>query len=194
MTGVRLTMRHHAWFLALLLLTICACSGKLERSRYKEDLLAQINSADRIVVTEHSDESDAGFDENSRQWRLKSEIVYRTRILSQLQTQRLRTVITGMDPAPKNFDLACTTEVHHSIIFYGQGKQLSKMDICFACGHVLWPGSRATLPLSLITTLDAFMRDIGLEPKRDWYALALPHLPPQAASLNAPAEPGKPRP
>ena len=184
----------HAWCIALLLLAICACSGKIGRSRYKEDLLAQINSADRIVVTEHSDESDAGFDDNRHQWRLKSEIVYRTRVLSQLQTQRLRTVITDMDPAPKDYELACTTEVHHSITFYGQGKQLSKMDICFACGHVLWPASRAALPLSLVKTLDAFMHDIGLEPKRDWYALALPHLPPQAASLTTPADPGKPRP
>ena len=62
------------------------------------------------------------------------------------------------------------------------------MKICFTCGQVQWNATGATPPGSLIRGLGAAIQALGMEPSRDWHALAQTYL----QSTSAAAETRRP--
>jgi hypothetical protein len=157
----------------LLLLLIAGCEAGGGR-QYIDDLSAMIRRSDRIVVTEHSSSLDA-YDFESETSPLPEQVVYATRELSQAQRQKFLHTIENLAPAIQDAFPACVPEIHHTVHFYSHGELISKMEICFECGQVIWNATKATPPWALYSGLASFIEDIGLEPERDWDALAKKH-------------------
>jgi hypothetical protein len=156
--------------LVLILLAVVSCESGGGRE-YIRDLSSTIRRSDRIVVTEHSSWLDA-FDAESGKTRIPKEIVYRTRELSPAQQIMFVNTIESLDPATQTWVVGCVPEVHHTVHFFARGKSIGEMEICFACGQVMWNGTRATPPEAIYSGLASVVRAIGFEPKRDWAGLA----------------------
>lgn len=154
---------------ACVLLSI-GCDG--DRNSYLSALRKTIRSSDRIVVTEHSHQTDL-YDLERGKSLVPREIVYRTVDLTSAQRLSLGERVETLDPRPQQLFLACANAPHHSIYFYQGGRQVSVMDVCFECARIEWTGSREVPPDELLGRLGAFFRTVGLEPERDWKALAM---------------------
>lgn len=161
--------RRLAAFAVAALLAACGRGG--EGQVFRDRLADAIDSADHIVVTEHSFEYDA-FDGNSDKPLLPDDIVYDARELDASQRRSFRAAVAGVDPAKPDAVPACVFAPHHTIRFYAAAKLVSTMKICFQCGQVEWDANRGSAPPALVGGLHDLVRGIGLRPERDWAALA----------------------
>jgi len=139
--------------------------------QYLDDLATLVRRADRIVVVEHSSPMD-GDNDYARGLLERNEFVYGTRSLSPSQRRWFASTIEGLDARTQDVFPACIAEVHHTLLFYLRDKQISRLDVCFECGQVLWQGSRADPPWSIYPGLALVIDEVGLHPKRDWKKLA----------------------
>ena len=130
-----------------------------------------IERADKIVVSEHSDHWDLATKSGDKP--IYPDLFYRGVALSEQQKGHFAGIVAKLDPKTQDMFAACIFEAHHTIRFFEQETLLSTMDVCFQCGEVEWNGSAATPPWSLYGGLARFIKDIGLEPERDWRALAM---------------------
>ena len=146
-------------------------ADSVEGKHYLEALVAAIDSAERIVVTEHSSEYD-GDDEKAREALRAEPVFYATKELSQAQRAAFRATIAKLDPAIPDAFAACIFEPHHTVTFFNANQQPSEMLICFECGDVRWEGTSSTAPESLIGGLGRLISSVGLPTHRDWRALA----------------------
>jgi hypothetical protein len=146
-----------------------------EGRRYLAALVAAIDSAERIVVSEHSFKYDAPDDKGEEVLRA-NPIVYGTQELSQEQRAAFKATISKLDPATPEAFAACIFEPHHTVTFFRSNEEPSAMLICFECGDVRWKSTSSTAPESLIGGLGELVESVGLEPFRDWRALAREHL------------------
>lgn len=176
--------------ICLLAAGLAACSGKAapdatsslafareaiadtEGQRYIQALVSAIDSADRIVVTEHSFDYDA-YDVESQRSLLDQPVVYATKELSQEQVAAFRSSLSALDPATQDAFAACIFEPHHTVTFYRSGQPQSDMRICFECAQVEWEATSVAPPWSLYGGLREFVSSIGLQPDRDWRELAM---------------------
>lgn len=158
------------------LLALAACAREpQEGERYLAALSDAIRQADRIVVTEHSFKYDA-YDMDNGKSLLPQTVVYKTVELNPAQRDAFLSTVEQLDSKTQDAFAACIFEPHHTIHFHAKGKLRSTMQICFACGQVQWDEGSATPPASLYRGLDAAIKAMGLEPTRDWPALATAHL------------------
>jgi hypothetical protein len=146
------------------------CPG--DGRKYRNALVDEIAAADRIVVTEHSDRMDA-FDSKAGRSRIEGEFVYQTVELDPAQRVQFQKTIAKLDPATQNFASACLPVVHHTFFFYQGDSLKSRLDICFQCSQVDWNGIRGIAPPgSIYQGLKKAVTALGMQPKRDWQALA----------------------
>ncbi|MBV8033549.1 hypothetical protein [Roseateles sp.] len=158
------------------LVPVAACSRRDEQgASYLAALIAAIHDSGRIVVTEHSFELDA-YDMNQGKSLLPGTVVYRTVELSPAQKATLLQSIERLDSKTQDAVPACIFEPHHTIHFHTKGRLRSTMRICFACSQMQWDETSATPPWALYRVLHDAIKALGLEPERDWRALAREHL------------------
>lgn len=140
---------------------------------YLELLSDSIRRADRIVVTEHSSAFDV--DPNSGKPFTTEPFVYKTRELNRLQKVVFAKAVERVQIHTDNIFPHCIFDPHHSVYFYNGGKLLSRMQISFVCGQIEWSATDMTAPGSLQDRLQPFLRALGMEPNRDWPAVAKEH-------------------
>lgn len=142
---------------------------------FKDALIHAIQSADRIVVKEHSDKPDfypEFYDENTEQYIGVKEVTYGALTLDARQKDAFLDVIQSMDAATQQAFALCGPVWHHSIEFYSDDQLFSKMLICFECSKISWPGSERTPPGAIYDSLKSLVESIGFSAKRDWKSLA----------------------
>jgi hypothetical protein len=178
--------------LATLAVIAAGCTREPQAGgRYLATLSDAIRGADRIVITEHSYPLDA-YDADKGKSLLPESIIYKTVELSPMQKAAFLSAIAPLDPRTQDAFPACIFEPHHTIHFHADGNLRSTLQVCFQCGQVEWDGSAETPPWSLYAGLGSAIRAVGLEPERDWRALALarlesmPRQPSDAAKIQAP--------
>ncbi|MFB9246304.1 hypothetical protein IV454_00690 [Massilia antarctica] len=141
--------------------------------QYVAALETALRSADRIVVSEHSNVDDV-LDPDTQPQRPVgyTPTIYISHELSAIERKNFLTAIRKMPAATQNGEPACVFEPHHTIAFY-QGKVLtSTMRICFQCGQVEWNGTTKMRPSSLVPTIETVLSHFGMKAERDWPALA----------------------
>lgn len=137
--------------------------------RFKAELIRHIQSASRIVVTEHANFTDFW----TRTGTLEpKEIVYGTITLDATQKARLLAAVSAMDDQTMSQFPGCIFEPHHTIAFYNDESKTSSVRICFRCNEVVWDGTKRTPPQDVCTHIRGFIESIGFTPSRDWRALA----------------------
>ena len=139
--------------------------------RYLQALTAAIRGADRIVVTEHSFDGDA-IDTVQQKSLEKEPLIYAVRELTAKQIADFEASMAGLNPAPPEGFSPCIFAPHHTVTFYRSGKNTSTMRICFECDRVEWEGTDARPPGWLYAGLAQFVSSLGMQPHRDWEALA----------------------
>lgn len=179
-------MKHASIFAILLLIAGCA---QKQGKTYLNELSNAIHDSDRIIVTEHSFELDA-YDMDKNVSLLPETVVYRTLELNQEQKNMFLSAIKQLDPKTQDAFPACIFEPHHTVYFHVKGKLRSTMQICFGCGQVEWSATQATPPWSLYGGLQSVIKNLGLQPERDWPILAQEHLKQMS---NKPLQPIKPK-
>lgn len=143
-----------------------------EGRQYISDLAAAIRTADRIIVTEHSNVNDVLDEEKQPHLPENYEpVVYASHELTQDQRSAFLLAVVRLAQRTQDAFTACIFEPHHTIAFYRAGKQTSAMVICFQCGEVQWDGTAKVMPWSLVPGLRKLVSGIGMHEKRDWYAL-----------------------
>jgi hypothetical protein len=147
---------------------ITAAFASTEGQYYKTAVGAAIAHADRIVVSEHSSDVDSDQESISSY----KPVTYREITMTPAQKAMFASNIGAMPPATQDAFPACIFNGHHTIKFYAGQKLTSTMEICFECGQIRWNGSQNNPPWALSSTLKAVIENLGLSPKRDWYALA----------------------
>ena len=132
-----------------------------------KQLATEIERADRIVVTEHSNRFDTR-DPNADY----VEVIYGTRVLDAAQKDAFLQATKALDPETKNAYAGCIFVPHHSIYFYSNATLLSTLDVCFECGDIDWSIPAPPQPWAIISGLSKLVSDLGFAPERDWKALA----------------------
>lgn len=161
--------------LALLGNASVSASPADEGRHYIRALAAEIQQADRIVITEHAFDYDA-FDGKKMKTRLPLPLVYATRELTPTQRTAFASMVSGLSPRPRTILAMCLPEPHHTVRFYRNGIESSKLEICFGCGQTKWSGTTLSSPPSLETGLKEMVSGVGLHPTLDWKALARTYL------------------
>lgn len=169
--GIELVLR---LLIALVVLLAAGCA-KEEGQHYLDAVKNAIRASDRIVVTEHSSYTDAVSVEGGDPL-ISNPIVHRSVELNAEQVELFLSVLDKLDPKTQTAFPLCIIDVHHTIHFYSKGKPTSSMGICFTCGQVEWSGTSVAPPASLYDGLEDVVKQLGLEPKRDWVALAQKYL------------------
>lgn len=146
-----------------------------EGRHYIRALAAEIRQADRIVITEHAFDYDA-FDGKKMKTRLPLPLVYATRELTPQQRTAFANTVSGLSPRPRTILAMCLAEPHHTVRFYRNDIESSKMEICFGCGQTKWSATELASPQSLETGLKVVVSSAGLHPTLDWKALARTYL------------------
>lgn len=139
-----------------------------EGRAFLQTLAEAVEASDRIVAVEHSylyDGGDANYEKLPEQ-------VYATVVLTRSQQQSLASALQGTNPRFSEWVAACIFEPHHRLEFYRGGKRVHTLEVCFECGDLAWDGHQGQVPADIYATLEAFVRGIGLQPSRDWRALA----------------------
>jgi hypothetical protein len=62
------------------------------------------------------------------------------------------------------------------VTFFRSNQEPSVMRICFECGDIEWNATNDSDPPSLFGAVGQLVVSIGLQPTRDWRALAEEHL------------------
>lgn len=192
--------------LVLLIFSLCACSpepsappqNQLVRMQFTKDLLALINRADHIDITEHPFEGDA-FDEHSAKLLVSDNLIYDQRAVTGAQTLRLVAILKDTDQEAdrvrqKNVrqfgdddpQPACLFAPHHTITLKAGSKVLDSIQVCFECGAARWTANTTNIPRAMVPGLHKFIKEIGLRPDRDWRTLAIRHL--EQRGVTAPLE------
>ena len=156
-------------FLAALLMS--GCADTREGKRYLQDLGNLIQQAERIEVVEHSSAFDFA-NAKTGELRPAKERIYKRIVLTQPQKAGFQSAMGSLDPDTQSAFPACIPVSHHRIEFFASGKLIDSMEVCFECGQVEWRGSSATPPSSLYGGLESFVVSVGMQPQRDWKALA----------------------
>lgn len=132
---------------------------------YQQVLLDALRSADRIVVTEHSNRYDLD-DPHSNQF-IGPYFVYASHTLTQEERARLVKAVETVDP---EFSLApmCLFSPHHAIDFYVGTRRESRMEICFSCGDLAWDAVHASYPRALLGVFERLVTESGLTPEQNW--------------------------
>lgn len=152
--------------------THCFIGCPSEGREFRDALLAAIDQADQIVVTEHSSPWDA-FDAELNRSLIEQEFEYARVSLSSEQETRFRDIVAQVDPATQNWASACIPAFHHTVRFYQAGILKSTLQICFECSQVRWDGIKGvTPPGAIYQSLEQAITSVGLNPKRKWSALA----------------------
>lgn len=139
--------------------------------KFIQTLNVAIRSANRIIVTEHSTQSDFHESQVGKAAAPK-EIVYGTKELGSWQTFLLKSIVTNASEKGSGLYSLCMFQPHHTIYFYEDKRLLNKLAICFECGDVLLVGETTSSRPPLISMLSTFIEHIGFQPKRDWQSLA----------------------
>lgn len=170
--------------LFLAISTISGCDGNnaaLEKDistaqdeEFIKSLNTLISKADRIVVTEHSNQYDL-FDPESGRSLIPNDIIYRTKDLSSWQTYLLKAITMSLNSKGSGLYSFCMFQPHHTIYFYADNGLLNKLEICFECGDVVLNDVKTSSRPFLISVLTALIENVGFEPKRDWENLAKAH-------------------
>lgn len=146
---------------------------------FTRELLAAMARAERIIISEHSFESDFGSNAAARN---TGRVTYASVELNAQQKTNLRAMIASADellqaaarvPEPSGgyAVTACIFDPHHTIFFIRNGKPDGELSICFECSKLAW-NDDAGAPQALMGALPAYLEQIGLQPKRDWDAMA----------------------
>lgn len=147
----------------------------VEGQQYLRMLAAEIRQSDRIFITEHAFTYDA-FDGAKMKTRLPLPLIYATRELTGAQRDAFARTVGGLSPRPGKWLAMCLPEPHHTVTFYRNGIESSKMDICFGCGLTRWSATELTPPPALEAALGTMVTSVGLHPTLDWKALARAYL------------------
>ncbi|MES2041209.1 MAG: hypothetical protein V4495_25605 [Pseudomonadota bacterium] len=165
---------------AFLFITLCTClsaipakASKLsdEGAAYKRDLIKAIKQADKIVVTEHSDQYDF-FEVKTHTFQQQEQLVYQTVILSPQDVVNFKRLVKAVPDRTQYVSAACIFVAHHTIKFYAQDELLSTLPICFKCGAQEWDGTKHAPPQEIVGGLRKFITAIGLHPEMKWRQLA----------------------
>ncbi len=160
-----------ASLLSLAVVLLGGCADTKEGKRYIQDLGSLIQLADRIELIEHSSEFDFA-NAKTGELRQAKERIYKRIVLTQPQKAGFQSAMAALDPETQAIFPACMPVSHHRIEFFASGKLIDSMEVCFECGQVEWRGTSATPPSSLSGGLQALVVSVGMQPKRDWTALA----------------------
>ncbi|MDZ4686805.1 MAG: hypothetical protein SH850_17160 [Planctomycetaceae bacterium] len=137
--------------------------------RFKAELIQHIQSANRIVVTEHANFTDFW----TRTGTLEAkDIVYGTITLDATQKSRLLATVKAMSDGAMSGGSGCIFEPHHTIAIYNDGSLTSSVRICFLCSQIQWDGTRWIPPRDVCMQIRGFIEFLGFTPSRDWKALA----------------------
>ncbi|MFZ6874060.1 hypothetical protein ACO0LF_18540 [Undibacterium sp. Di27W] len=160
-------------FVCVSLFVVSAQAGKLsgEGAAYKRELIKAIETADKIVVTEHSDKYDF-FDRKNYVFLPQEQLTYQTVILTQQETVKFKRFVNAVPARTRYLIAACIFEPHHTIRFYAQDELLSTLQICFKCGAQEWDGSKYEPPQEIISAYFSLIKAIGLHPETNWRQVA----------------------
>lgn len=145
----------------------CPGDGKA----WRDSLVATIDEADQIELSEHSDPNDLIAQGDPGQ-PMKTEHVYRRLELDPGQREYFRKALQAMDVTTQHWVSACIHFYHHSFRFRRSGQTVGELNICFHCGDVSWTRSRVMPPAKIYETLRDVVTHLGFSPKRDWRDLA----------------------
>lgn len=137
---------------------------------FLDDLARASQEADRIVLVEHSyiyDNSDVDIDS-----KLLPERKYKELVLTGSEKDRFNSMVAGVDPYESMYVSACIYEPHHRFEFYRGSKLFNTLEVCFRCAQLEWDGSNNREPQAFYQALGTFVKSVGLQPERDWHALA----------------------
>ena len=143
--------------------------------KYIAALVEELRLADRIVITEHSNQYDLP-DPAKMVSLMPKDVVYATITLRDEQKRAFVRLLEGLDPATQNAFAACIFEPHHTISFYRGNAVKSELAVCFACSDIRWPGAEASPPWSMYGGLKQFIGSLGMHLSQDWAAAARAHL------------------
>lgn len=132
---------------------------------YKNALIAEIRQSDRVLVEEH-----AWLADKNGSYDLYNQKVYASHELDASQKVALLTSIESMESTIPEYARGCALVPHHAIRFYSSNRLRGIMEICFACGDIVWEHAPGTTPIALIDVLEKLIKDAGFEPRRDWDA------------------------
>lgn len=144
----------------------CPNDGRI----YRDSLVAALESADRVVITEHSDPWDLGSAKNRDL--ADPNVEYRRVVLDADQRAFFRKTMMTMNPATQDWASACMPVVHHTVRFEQAGRVSGTLRICFQCSQVFWDGAEVSPPNAIYRALEAVVKNVGLEPEREWRRLA----------------------
>ncbi len=148
-------------------------------SSYKKSLEAAISRADRIVVVEHSHQSD--FYGLVPTTIAVPSYKYGSKDLTPEDKSAMLIDVRRMRSAGKIANQNCSIAPHYTIELYEHGRLSSKMKICFQCNDVAWGGANGIVPADLLSALAPAIRSAGFSTTNDWRVKAASRYTPQEA-------------
>ncbi|MBL8298995.1 MAG: hypothetical protein JNN30_11705 [Rhodanobacteraceae bacterium] len=128
-------------------------------------LVDAIRSADRIVVTEHSNLYDS---DNETTERFDGPyFVYASHELAAAERLWLLRAVESADPLATQ-DPMCGFSPHHAVEFYVGGRRDSTLEICFTCDQLQWDAVKAFYPDELLPVLRNLIATAGLTADQGW--------------------------
>lgn len=146
-----------------------------EGAAYKRDLIRAIEKADKIVVTEHSNQFDF-YDYKISNVIPHDEVTYETVVLSEQDTLKFKKIVKAVPNEMPEAIAACLYDPHHTVRFFSGDKLMSTLDVCFGCGRERWNGTKHNPPVYFNEGMRKFIQGIGLKPGRKWKELAFEQL------------------
>ena len=135
---------------------------------FLRQLVSAIEESDRVVAVEHSYLYD-GSDLNKH---FLPERSYRSVVLTDADRARLAVALSSTNSHVSMWAAACIFEPHHRLEFYTKSNKTRTLEICFQCAQLEWEGQQASAPQAIYGTLERFVESVGMQPERDWTALA----------------------
>lgn len=160
--------------------------GNADALKYNQALVSAIQSADKIVIKEHSDKVDffGVIPEGSsapQYTYARKELNTGDKILFLEAAKELK----GIEN--KGHSL-CLFSPHHSIDFYEQGQLKSSMKVCYKCNEIKWNGTSYKTPQDVFQAVTPAIKRAGMYTDRGWDALAKQRYQDE----NKPKPPGPP--
>lgn len=137
--------------------------GEGSGAGYQQVLIEAIRTADRIVVTEHSNI----FDRHAGARYDGPYVVYRSHPLSDDERAALLRRLESIDPHA-TMDPMCLFSPHHAIELYAGERRDSTLEICFACGQLEWNAVSAYYPDELLVVFKELVVRSGMTPEQNW--------------------------
>ena len=137
---------------------------------FLDELAQAARKADRVVIVEHSyvhDNSDIDI-----HTKFLPERKYKEVALTGPAKETLASSVAAIDPYVSMYASACIYEPHHRFEFYRKSKRINTLEVCFSCAQLEWDGAKKTEPQAFYQGLSKFIETVGLQPERDWHALA----------------------